>query len=293
MNTAKLFSLKPHPFSMIFPAAHGQDRQHLLESVRKLKRLRFPVIVFENMILDGNQRLSVCREARIEPKFTVFEGTAAQALDMVWDLNMARRQLNASEKATAVAKATLMFESGDRSDLSASGQVTDKLAKKAGVGRSTVYDAKTVLRHGTNNEIKALETGEAKAKPLAAAIRKREAGATGTSDLLDENGVSIPIGAREYWNRRPEANNVLNQIRAAKGQVKKLLADDPMWAEVNLNGVLADLGSASNRFAAAVPAYVCPYCKGKAENCKSCKGRGVVSKFMWSMMPEEIKNKPF
>jgi len=292
MNTAKLFSLKPHPFSMIFPSAHGQDRQHLLESVKKLKRLRFPVIVFENMILDGNQRLSVCREARIEPKFTVFEGTSAQALDMVWDLNMARRQLNASEKATAVAKATLMFEQGDRTDLVASDQVTTKLAAKAGVGMTTVKAAKTVLRHGTNNEIKALETGEAKAKPLAKIIRDRGKEMAGGIPV-DDAGTAIPKSALEYWNRKPEANNVLNQIRAAKGQVKKLLADDPMWAEVNLNGVLADLGSAANRFAAAVPAYVCPYCKGKAENCKSCKSRGVVSAFLWKMIPEEIKNKPF
>jgi hypothetical protein len=291
MNTAKLFSMKPHPFSMIFPSAHGQDRQHLLESVKRLKRLRYPVIVFEGLILDGNQRLSVCREARIEPKFIVFEGSSREALDMVWDLNMARRQLNASEKATAVAKATLAYECGRPSKLSASGQLTDELAEKAGVGRSTVYDAKKVLREGTPEEVEALESGEAKAKPLAAAIRAREK--QSVNGAVDDNGHTIPKSALEYWNRRPEALDILLRIRSVKGQVKKLLADDPMWAEVNLNGVLADLGSASNRFAAAVPDYVCPYCKGQAENCKSCKGRGVVSKFMWSMMPEEVKNKPF
>ena len=83
---------------------------------------------------------------------------------------------------------------------------------------------------------------------------------------------------------------VLGQIQAAKRQVKRLMPDDPMWCEVfNLNGVLADLASAINRFSSAVPAYVCPYCKGKAENCKGCKGRGVISKFMWSMVPEELR----
>jgi hypothetical protein len=293
MNTSKLFSMKPHPYSLLFPPAFGGDYDHLLQSIKREKRLRYSVIVYENMILDGNQRLRACREARVEPKFTVFEGTSEQALNMVMDLNLARRQLNASQKATVVAKATLLYEQGERPDLRTGAQVTGDLAEKAGVSVRTVVDAKKVLRKGTNNEIKALETGKAKAKPLAAAIRKRETDATGSSDLLDENGVSVPVNAREYWNRRSEAKNVLAQIQAARGQVKKLLPDDPMWSAVNLNGVLADLNNAINRFSSAVPAYVCPYCKGKAENCKGCKGRGVISKWEWSMVPEEMRNKPF
>jgi hypothetical protein len=64
-----------------------------------------------------------------------------------------------------------------------------------------------------------------------------------------------------------------------------------MWCEANLNGVLADLSSAINRFSAAVPAYVCPYYQGrKPDSCTACKGRGVISKFMWSMVPEELRN---
>src|SRR4030095_16383478 len=74
------------------------------------------------------------------------------------------------------------------------------------------------------------------------------------------------------------------------GQVKKLISDDPMWAEVNLNGVLGDLSDAVSRFTAAVPAYVCPYCQGqRPDGCTTCKGRGVISKHMWSMVPEELR----
>jgi hypothetical protein len=63
-----------------------------------------------------------------------------------------------------------------------------------------------------------------------------------------------------------------------------------MWAEVNLNGVLGDLSNAINRFTAAVPAYVCPYCQGQnPDGCTTCKGRGVISKYMWSMVPQELR----
>ena len=119
----------------------GSDYDHLLASVKREKRLRYSVIVYEGMILDGNQRLRACREARVEPKYTEFEGTAEKALDMVMDLNLARRQLTQSQKANAVAKATLLYEQGARTDLVAGDQVTKKLADKA-VGMTTVKAAK-------------------------------------------------------------------------------------------------------------------------------------------------------
>lgn len=114
---------------------------------------------------------------------------------------------------------------------------------------------------------------------------------TSFSAVVDDMGFPVPVQAQVYWNRKPEAKQVLAQLQAARGQVRKLVPDDPMWCEVNLNGVIADLSSAINRFFAAVPAYVCPYCQGrKPDSCTACKGRGVISKFMWSMVPEELRN---
>ena len=97
--------------------------------------------------------------------------------------------------------------------------------------------------------------------------------------------------ALQYWNRRDEAEHVLGILRGAKRTVNALSPDDPMWCEVNLNGLLADLSSAINRFGSAVPAYVCPYCKGTTpDGCRCCKGRGCISRFMWMhAVPEEMK----
>jgi hypothetical protein len=120
---------------------------------------------------------------------------------------------------------------------------------------------KKVLREGTPEGKKALESGKSKAKTLAKKIRAREKQSK-NGESVDDLGYPVPEAALAYWNRKPEARNVLNQIGAARGQVRKLLPDDPMWSAVNLNGVLADLSAAYNRFTAAVPAYVCPYCKG-------------------------------
>jgi hypothetical protein len=118
-----------------------------------------------------------------------------------------------------------------------------------------------------------------------------DAAAELAKEPLDDNNKPIPPRARPYWNRRGEAQVVLGIIRAAKRTVKALSPDDPMWCEVNLNGVLADIASAINRFTSAVPAHVCPYCKGtKPDGCRCCKGRGCISRFMWNhAVPEEMK----
>ena len=101
----------------------------------------------------------------------------------------------------------------------------------------------------------------------------------------------MPPNARKIWDRREEAKTLLNGIRAQKRIINALSDHDLMWCEVNLQGVIADIGSAISRFTSAVPAYVCPYCKGiKIEGCKACRGRGVMSKFMYThAVPEEMK----
>lgn len=111
-------------------------------------------------------------------------------------------------------------------------------------------------------------------------------------EAIDDMGIPVPKQALAYWDRKGEAKMVLGQISAARSQVKKLMPDDPMWSAVNLNGVLGELSSAYNRFSAAIPAYVCPYCEGKKpDNCLCCKGKGVISKFVWNTVPEELRKK--
>ena len=119
----------------------------------------------------------------------------------------------------------------------------------------------------------------------------RQAVAIVVEEPLDDNGKPVPPSARKYWDRRDEAKALLNGIRAQKRIITELSDHDAMWCEVSLQGVLADLTSAISRFSSAVPAYVCPYCKGiKVEGCKACKGRGVMSKFMSThAVPEEMK----
>ena len=37
------------------------------------------------------------------------------------------------------------------------------------------------------------------------------------------------------------------------------------------------------------PYCLCPYCGGRATNCKNCRDTGFVTKFEWQKMPDELK----
>lgn len=284
-----LFALKPHPYSQIFPAdLNGSGFAELVASVKKLGRIRNAVIVYKNQILDGNRRLRACKIAKVEPRHIEFKGTDTEALEVVWDLNYNRRDLTPSQRAVAFAQ-YCNFADSHRPEEGSHVTPLSEAAEKAHVGEKTMQRAKKVIEHGTKKQIESIKLGKATVFEVASSIAKSES-KNGASDV-DALGFPVPEGeAQKFWERRYLALEISAQLRAAKTRIKSLSPDDPMWSEVNLNGVLGSLSDAINRFAASVPAYVCVYCQGiNPKKCTTCKGRGVISKFMWSMVPEELR----
>lgn len=110
---------------------------------------------------------------------------------------------------------------------------------------------------------------------------------------LDKTGYPIPELAMEYWNRAPEIQEKLTAISKLRAWAKELQdTRDPMFAEVNMNGIYCDLGNAYRNLKQALPYTVCPVCQGQApKSCVMCTGRGVISQFAYeTAIPEETKN---
>lgn len=113
MQTSK-FNL--HPLCSMFPPISEEELSLLANSIRN-NGLREPIVTFEGMVLDGQNRLAACEIAGVEPKFTEFTGD--NPLDFVLDANLYRRHLNTAQKAQIASRLATLTHGGDRKSQSA------------------------------------------------------------------------------------------------------------------------------------------------------------------------------
>lgn len=89
-----------HPLSRAFPSMNDADFQALKDDISNNGQ-REPVIIFEDMVLDGWHRYRACSELGI--KFTQFKFDATNdPVAFVESANLHRRHLTASQRAAAV-----------------------------------------------------------------------------------------------------------------------------------------------------------------------------------------------
>lgn len=113
-----------------------------------------PIWLYEDKILDGRNRYKACLEIGVEPTFLRFNDRLRSPLDFVMSLNLSRRHLTSSQKATIALEALPFFEEeakkrqGFRSDITAkmqeSREATEEAATLVGVGSRYVSDAKAI-----------------------------------------------------------------------------------------------------------------------------------------------------
>lgn len=110
-----------------------------------------------------------------------------------------------------------------------------------------------------------------------------------SKDLKDQIGRVIPKELHHLWLRIPECQNILDTIRSVRGEAEIAQKDeDPMWAEVTIDNVLAILGEAITKLKVLIPYTVCANCQGKVnKKCSLCHGRGLISKFRWDTVPKD------
>ncbi len=102
--------LEFHPLANIFPLLEGPDFAELVADI-KAHGLHEPIVVYEDKVLDGRNRLAV----GIEPTFTAYTGDDPVAY--VVSLNLRRRHLDESQRAMVAAKlATLKLGDNQHSE---------------------------------------------------------------------------------------------------------------------------------------------------------------------------------
>jgi DNA modification methylase len=66
--------------------------------------LQNPIVLFEDKVLDGRNRLLACSKTTVQPKFTHFHPNGISAADFVYSQNLHRRQLTVDQRAALAAQ---------------------------------------------------------------------------------------------------------------------------------------------------------------------------------------------
>jgi hypothetical protein len=98
-----------HPIADIFPLMEGDEFNELVGDIKR-RGLRFPIWMFEGMVLDGRNRVRASAKAGYELKDTdikQFEGTKEEAIRFVISANIHRRHFKKPEERRKYLKALI------------------------------------------------------------------------------------------------------------------------------------------------------------------------------------------
>ena len=90
-----------HPLADLFPLLEGDELADLVADIRA-NGLREPIVLYQDQVLDGRNRLRACKAADVEPQFVEFDGDDPIAYAI--SLNVHRRHLTSEQKREVIAK---------------------------------------------------------------------------------------------------------------------------------------------------------------------------------------------
>ena len=101
--------LEKHPFN-IFPEMTAEEREEVRSDIQMHGYdERYPVILYQDKVLDGWNRQQICEELCVLPKYEEFNGSDLEAMDFIWRSNK-RRNLTSSQWSTIATEAQPIME---------------------------------------------------------------------------------------------------------------------------------------------------------------------------------------
>ncbi len=88
----KIGGYDTHPAAGLFPLIDDAALDRLAADI-KTNGLRVPVILLDDRILDGRNRMRACIKAGVTPRFVTYKGSDYDPWRAVWSLNAERRQI--------------------------------------------------------------------------------------------------------------------------------------------------------------------------------------------------------
>lgn len=214
-----------HPLAKIIPAMSDKQFEALKEDI-KINGLRNPIVLYQDMILDGWHRYLACKFTKTNCRAVEYKGSTP--LQEVISLNLKRRHLNEEEIKRTVARALPELrkeakkrslanlkrgnKAPDRAKTPTRERVRDQAAKAAGVTSYAVRELEEAERKAPTLYKKWVE---GKGGVTFAQIKKSIAQKEGKAEvapqgiIISSDGESIPIlnmkeltkAAKEIWEQ--------------------------------------------------------------------------------------------
>jgi len=188
----KVSTYEVHEACQLFPLLDDEELEKLAEDI-KTNGLRHPVVLHEEKILDGRNRLLACEKVGVSPRFE--EAPSGDPVAYVLSTNLHRRHLTPSQAAMVASKAMPMLEKearrrqregGSKGGRNPRGKLRANLpeassraderrarakaAQLVGVSPRTVADAVKVRKKGAHEVVAAVERGDVAVSAAAAIV---------------------------------------------------------------------------------------------------------------------------
>ena len=211
-----------HPLADIFPWLEGAANDALREDIRQ-NGVREPIVFLDGAILDGRNRYQCARDLGIEYPRREFGDDPADGTDplaFVVSLNLTRRHLTESQRASVAAKLANLGHGGDRkSDQGAN------LPLEPEAPAVTVAAAAEMLNVSERSVKSARKVQEQGAPELVAALDAGTVAVSTAADIAtlpqEEQAEVVARGEKEILAKAKE-------IRTAKNNVKRQARDEKL-----------------------------------------------------------------
>ena len=176
--------MQQHPLSAKYWSMPEEELQALAADI-KANGLRQAIVMYEGMVLDGWQRVLACKIVGVKPRETEYRGEDPQSY--VISLNHHRRHGNSGQRAAAVVGVSEWHPSGRTTGSQPSGprgpltnekeqnpasKTNQEMAAQAGVGTTTIKDAKAVEVDGSKALKEAVKEGKISVRVAAGVAKK-------------------------------------------------------------------------------------------------------------------------
>ena len=157
-----------HPLAALFQLTGGTAYTALVEDIRA-HGLNRPVVLYQDMILDGRNRYRACIDADVPVRTVTYDGD--DPFGFVRSENLLRRHSNESQRAMGATRlATLPRGSNQHAHWCAPSQ--DEAADLFNVSRRSVQHARIVLDHAEQEIVDAVDAGLLTVKTAASIARQ-------------------------------------------------------------------------------------------------------------------------